>query len=172
MDYFEHQTAEVSDKALIGKNTKIWHYVQIRENVQIGENCILGKGVYVDFDVKIGNNVKIQNNCSVYHGVTIEDGVFVGPHVCFTNDKVPRAIDENGNLKSDCDWKVGKILVKKGASIGAGSIILPDITIGEYAIIGAGSVVTKDVANYALVFGNPAKIHSKVDKEGNTVERI
>lgn len=171
MKYFAHQTAEVSHESIIGKNTKIWHYAQIRQGVHIGENCILGKSVYVDLDVCIGSNVKIQNRASIYHGATIEDGVFIGPHVVLTNDKNPRAIDENDNLKSDADWVAGKIVIKKGASIGAGSIILPDVTIGEYAMIGAGSVVTKNVPDYALVYGNPACIHGKVDKRGNIVER-
>lgn len=172
MDYSKHPTAEISDKAEIGKNTKIWHYVQIRENVHIGENCILGKGVYVDFGVKIGNNVKIQNGVDVFHGVTIEDGVFVGPHVCFTNDKNPRAIDEHGELKGNDDWKVEETVVKKGASIGANSTILPGITIGEYAMIGSGSVVTKDVPDNCLVYGNPARIHGSVDKKGNITNRV
>jgi len=169
MEYFVHPTAEVSDKAKIGKDTKIWHYVQVRENVQIGKNCVFGKGTYVDFDVKIGDNVKVQNRVSIYHGVVIEDGVFIGPHVCFTNDKVPRAINENGSSKLNCDWKVGKILVKIGASIGAGVIILPNVTIGEYAMVGAGSIVTKDIPDYALVYGNPAEIHGRVDKSGEKI---
>ena len=165
-----HKTAEVSDKAKIGEGTSVWNNAQVRENAEIGKNCIISKNVYIDFGVKIGNNVKIQNNASVYHGVKIEDGVFIGPHVCFANDKTPRAITENGNLKKSDDWEVGKITVKKGASIGAGSIILPDITIGEYAMIGAGSVVTKNVPNYALVYGNPAEIKGKVDKSGNKLK--
>jgi|SRR3989338_7375243 len=170
MNYFSHPTAEISPGSKIGKNTKIWHYSQIRQGVSIGKNCILGKAVYVDFDVRIGNNVKIQNRASVYHGTTIEDGVFIGPHVIFTNDKNPRAIDQKGKLKTDNDWKVGKTLVKNGASIGAGSIILPDITIGKYALIGAGSVVTKNIPDYALVYGNPARVHGKVDKSGAVVK--
>ncbi len=162
-------SAIVSEKAKIGENTRVWHYAQIREDAQIGKNCIIGKNVYVDFGVKIGDNVKIQNNSSVYHGVTIEDGVFVGPHVCFTNDKQPRAINPDGSLKSADDWKVSKILVKKGASIGANSTILPGITIGEFAMIGSGSVVTKDVKDFELVFGNPAEHRGFVDKEGKKV---
>lgn len=156
-----HPTAEVSLKAKIGQGTLIWHQAQVREGVVIGKNCILGKGVYIDFDVKIGNNVKIQNYVSVYHGATIEDGVFLGPYVCITNDKYPRAINPNGSLKKESDWEVGKTLIKQGASLGAGSIILPGITIGKWAMVGAGSVVTKDIPDFGLVYGSPAKRRNK-----------
>jgi UDP-2-acetamido-3-amino-2,3-dideoxy-glucuronate N-acetyltransferase len=167
MEFFKHSSAEVSDKAQIGQDTKIWHLCQIRENTKIGHNCIFGKNVYVDFDVVIGDNVKVQNNSSLFHGATIEDGVFIGPHVILTNDKNPRAINADGSVKSDDDWEVGKILIKKGASIGARSVILPNVTIGEFAMIGAGSVVTKDVPDFGLVYGNPAKLHGYVDEKGN-----
>ncbi|MCX6810149.1 MAG: acyltransferase [Candidatus Berkelbacteria bacterium] len=170
--HFQHHTADVSSTAKIGKETKIWHYVHIREDVKIGSNCVIGKNVYIDFQVKIGNNVKIQNNVSLFHGITIEHGVFVGPHVCFTNDKVPRATNVDGSAKKGGDWVVAKTVVKKGASIGANSTILPGITIGSYAMIGAGSVVTKDVGDYDLVYGNPAKVSGKVDKAGNIVSKI
>ncbi len=153
-----HPTAEVSPRATIGEGTKVWHQVQIREGAVLGKNCILGKGAYVDFDVRIGDNVKIQNGVFVYHGATIEDGVFLGPMVCLTNDKLPRAINPDGTLKSDADWVVGKILIKTGASIGARAVILPDVTIGRFALVGAGSVVTKDVPDYGLVYGNPARL--------------
>ncbi len=153
-----HQTAYVSEEAKIGKNVKIWNWVQIRENAEIGDNSIVSKGVYIDFDVKIGKNVKIQNNVSVYHGVTIEDGVFVGPHVCFTNDKVPRAINPDGSLKTADDWEVSKTTVGYGSSIGANSTILPGVTIGRFAMIGAGAIVTKDVPDYGLVVGAPARL--------------
>ena len=157
-----HPTAEVSDKAKIGKNTKVWNWVQIREGVQVGENCNISKGVYIDSDVKIGNNVKLQNNVSVFHGVEINDGVFVGPHVCFTNDMMPRAINSDGSLKSADDWKVNKTIIKKGASIGANSTIICGVTIGKFALIGAGSVVTKDVPDNGLVYGNPAELKGYV----------
>ena len=101
-----HPTADVSPSAEIGSGTSIWNQSQVRERARIGPGCVIGKNVYVDFDVVIGANVKIQNNVSVYHGVTIEDGVFIGPHVCFTNDRIPRAINPDGSLKSDDDWEV------------------------------------------------------------------
>ena len=151
-----HATADVSPDAEIGEDTQIWHQAQVREGVSIGSECILGKGVYVDRDVKIGNRVKVQNYSSIYHGVTIEDGVFIGPGVIFTNDRFPRAVTPEGELKDDDDWDVSKSLVKAGASIGAGSVVLPGVTIGYSAMVGAGSVVTRDVLDYAVVFGNPA----------------
>ncbi len=165
-----HETADVSKKVKIGKGTMVWNNAQIREGAEIGINCIVGKNSYVDHNVKIGNNVKIQNNSSVYHGVTIEDGVFVGPHVCFTNDKNPRAVNADGSIKNSEDWNLGKTIVKKGASIGGNATILPDITIGKWALIGSGSVVTKDVPNFGLVVGNPAKLVGYVNKEGKKVK--
>ena len=163
-------TIIISSEAIIGKNTKIWYYSQIRENAKIGENCIIGKNVYIDHDVQIGNNVKIQNNCSIYYMTVIEDGVFIGPHVILTNDRNPRAVDISGKIKSASEWKAEKTTIKKGASIGAGSILLPGVTIGEFAMVGAGSVVTKNVDSYSLVFGNPAKHHGFVCKCGIRME--
>jgi UDP-2-acetamido-3-amino-2,3-dideoxy-glucuronate N-acetyltransferase len=113
--------------------------------VKIGTNSIIGKGVYVDAGVPIGNNVKIQNYVSVYHGVAIEDGVFVGPHVCFTNDMRPRAVNPDGSLKAADDWELSETRIKKGAALGANSTIRCGITIGEWAMVGSGSVVTKDI---------------------------
>lgn len=167
--FYSHPTAEVSEKAEIGKDTKIWHQSQIREGVKLGSNCIVGKGVYIDKDVKIGSNVKIQNYSCIYHGVSLEDGIFVGPNVILTNDKYPRAINPDGSLKSDSDWKVGEIIVRKGAAIGTGSIIITDVEIGEYALVGAGSVVTKNVPPHALVYGIPAKVRGYVCRCGNKV---
>lgn len=152
-----HPTAEVSPLATIGEGTRIWHQAQVRERARIGQSCIIGKGVYIDSDVVIGDRVKIQNGVSIYHGATIEDGVFVGPHACLTNDKVPRAIAPDGELKRDADWEVRRILVQYGASIGAGAVILPGVTVGRFAMVGAGAVVTRDVAAHALVVGNPAR---------------
>jgi UDP-2-acetamido-3-amino-2,3-dideoxy-glucuronate N-acetyltransferase len=154
-----HPTADVSPKAMLGDGVRIWHEAQVREGAVLGRNCILGKGVYIDFGVHIGDNVKIQNRASVYHGVTIESGVFIGPHAIFTNDRLPRAVNPDGSLKNDDDWELGKILVREGASIGAGAIIVAGVTIGRWAMIGSGSVVTRDVPDYGLVYGNPARLH-------------
>jgi UDP-2-acetamido-3-amino-2,3-dideoxy-glucuronate N-acetyltransferase len=162
LKYFVHSTADVSPKAAIGEGTKIWQHCQVREGAVLGCNCILSKGVYIDSDVHIGNNVKIQNGISVYHGVTLEDGVFCGPHCVFTNDRQPRAINADGTLKSADDWLVSPTLVKTGASIGAHATIVCGTTIGRWAMIGAGAVVTRDVPDYGLVYGNPARLHGFV----------
>jgi len=156
-----HPTADIASQAVIGEGTSIWHHSQVR-NAIIGENCILGKGVYIDEGVVIGSNVKIQNYVSVYHGVIVEDGVFIGPHVCFTNDMNPRAINPDGTLKSADDWTLSKTIIKKGASLGANSTIRCGITIGEWAMVGSGSVVTRDIPTYGLVYGNPARLHGFV----------
>ena len=158
MKAFIHASAEVSNRAVIDSGTKIWHEVQVREGVRIGRNCVVGKGSYIDFNVLVGDNVKIQNGCYVYHGATLEDGVFLGPGVVLTNDKFPRAINPDGSLKTDDDWVVGKTLVKRGASLGARAVVLPEVTIGVFAMVGAGAVVTKDVPDYGLVIGNPARL--------------
>jgi UDP-2-acetamido-3-amino-2,3-dideoxy-glucuronate N-acetyltransferase len=153
-----HPTAQVSAQAEIGPSTRIWSWVQIREGVRIGAECILGKGVYVDFDVSIGNRCKIENNTSVFHGATLEDGVFLGPHCCITNDRLPRAVTPEGRLKGYDDWEVGRTLFRYGCSVGGGSIILPGVTIGRFALVGAGSVVTRSVPAHGLVVGNPARL--------------
>jgi acetyltransferase-like isoleucine patch superfamily enzyme len=166
-----HPTAEVSPKANIGEGTSIWHQAQVREGANIGTNCIIGKGVYVDFDVSLGENVKIQNYVSIYHGVTVEDGVFIGPHVCFTNDLKPRAINKDGSLKAADDWVLSKTLIRRGAALGANSTIVCGITVGAWAMIGSGSVVTKDIPDYGLAFGNPARLHGFVCPCGERLEK-
>lgn len=155
---YVHPTAEVSNDAIIGDGTKIWHHAQVRPEANVGANCVIGKGAYIDTHAVVGDNCKIQNYVSVFDGVTLEPGVFVGPHVCFTNDLQPRAINADGTPKASTDWTLTRTLVKAGAAIGANATIICGVTIGEWAMVGSGSVVTKDVPAHALVVGNPARI--------------
>jgi UDP-2-acetamido-3-amino-2,3-dideoxy-glucuronate N-acetyltransferase len=161
-----HPTSVVASSAVIGDGTQIWLHCQIRDDVRIGDDCILGKNIYIDTGVQIGSRVKIQNNVSLYAGVTIEDGVFLGPHVCFTNDRVPRAVNPDGSLKGLTDWRVDDTRVQTGAAIGANTTIVCGVTIGAWAMVGSGSVVTRDVPAYALVYGNPARIRGWVTPSG------
>ncbi len=148
--YFKHETAIVDDGAQIGKGTRIWHFSHLMPGCVIGEHCNLGQNVFVAGNVHIGNGVKVQNNVSIYEGVEIEDDVFLGPSMVFTNVINPRSavIRRNAYLQT---------LVKKGATIGANATIICGITVGKYAFIGAGAVVTKNVPDYALLTGNPAR---------------
>ena len=161
-NFFVHETADVSPKSQIGEGSKIWQYAQVREGAVLGRNCIVGKGVYIDSDVRIGDNVKLQNGISIYHGVVLEDGVFCGPHCVFTNDKQPRSVNPDGTLKETTDWIVSQTLVCVGASIGAHATIVCGVTIGKWAMIGAGAIVTRDVPDYGLVYGNPARLYGFV----------
>ena len=160
MSYFSHPTAVMDEGSTIGKNTKIWHFCHVMSSAVIGENCVLGQNVFIGSKVSIGKGVKIQNNVSVYEGVKLEDEVFVGPSVVFTNVINPRAgIERKDEFKST--------LVGKGASIGANSTLICGVTVGRYALIGAGSVVTKEVPDFAMVYGNPAKQQGWVSKAGH-----
>lgn len=158
-----HESSQVDDNCTIGEGTKIWHFSHIMEDSIIGKNCNLGQNVVISPKVKIGDNVKIQNNVSVYTGVDVEKNVFIGPSVVFTNIKNPRA--EINRRKSYI-----KTLIKEGATLGANSTIVCGITLGKYSFIGAGAVVIKDVKDYALVVGNPAKQIGWVSEFGNKLE--
>ena len=151
-----HETAEVHKDAAVPESTQVWHFAQIREGVVIGEQCVIGRGVYIGPGVVIGNNCKIQNNALIYEPARLEDGVFVGPGVILTNDKNPRATNEDGSLKGRADWDPVGVVLKDGASIGAGAICVAPVTVGAGAMVGAGSVVTKDVEAQSTVAGNPA----------------
>lgn len=147
---FIDKRAIVSKTAKIGEGTKIWAFVQIGDKAKIGKNCVIGNGAYIDRNVIIGNNVKVHNKALLYDGLIVEDNCFVGPGACVTNDRYPK-YNKTRSLKK-VNWRI-----KKGASIGANTTILPDISIGRDAIVGAGSVVTKSVPDGAIVCGNPAR---------------
>ncbi|MBI1878633.1 MAG: N-acetyltransferase [Chloroflexi bacterium] len=158
MSFYIHPTAEVAAEAVIGEGTRIWHQAQVRQRARIGNECIIGKGVYIDFDVVIGHRCKLQNGVYVYHAATLEDGVFLGPGVMVLNDKNPRAINPDGTLKSDADWQVSPTRLGFGAGIGGGATILPGVSVGKWAIVGSGAVVTRNVPDYGLAYGNPARL--------------
>ncbi|WP_461257175.1 acyltransferase [Treponema sp. R80B11-R83G3] len=160
--YFVHESSYVDEGAEIGESTKIWHFCHIMPGAKIGKKCSIGQNVNVGSRAIIGDGVKIQNNVSVYDDVIIEDDVFCGPSCVFTNVINPRAFVERKH-----EYK--KTVVKKGASIGANATIVCGVSIGEYALIGAGSVVTKDVPAYSLAYGNPARVHGKVNKNGEKI---
>ena len=151
MDYFVHESSYIDEKVAIGVGTKIWHFCHLQKGSQIGEYCSLGQNVNIAYNVKIGNGVKIQNNVSVYEGVELEDYVFCGPSMVFTNAVTPRRKYPKGVARYE------KTLVKYGATIGANATVVCGNTIGRWAMIGSGAVVTKDVPDYALMIGVPAR---------------
>ncbi len=162
-NFFAHETAVIDKGCQIGKGTKIWHFTHIMSGCIIGEDCNLGQNVVVSPGVTLGRNVKVQNNVSIYTGVKCEDDVFLGPSMVFTNIINPRSAVSRKDQYMET-------IVGKGASIGANSTIICGNRIGKYALIGAGAVVTSDVANYALVFGNPARHRGWVSEYGHKLE--
>jgi UDP-2-acetamido-3-amino-2,3-dideoxy-glucuronate N-acetyltransferase len=150
-DYFVHESSYVDDGATIGAGTRIWHFSHVMTGATIGPNCNLGQNVVVSPEVVIGTNVKVQNNVSIYTGVVLEDDVFCGPSMVFTNVSTPRS-----HVSRRHDYQ--RTLVKRGATLGANSTVVCGHTIGRYAFVGAGAVVTRDVADFALVTGNPGRV--------------
>ncbi len=159
-DFFVHASSYIDENAAIGNGTKIWHFSHVLSHTRIGENCSFGQNCVIGPRVKVGNGVKVQNNVSIYEGVEIEDDVFLGPSMVFTNVVNPRAF-----IQRKEEFK--KTLLKKGCSIGANATIVCGVTIGRYALIGAGAVVTKDVPDFALMAGVPAKRIGWVSRAGN-----
>lgn len=168
---FVHETADVAPTATISPGSKVWHYAQVREGAHLGENCIVGRGAYVGSGVQVGDNCKIQNYALVYEPASLERGVFIGPAVVLTNDHFPRAINADGTPKSADDWKPVGVDIREGASIGANSTCIAPVTIGRWALVGAGSVVVKDVPDFALVVGSPARRVGWVGSAGRPLER-
>ena len=163
MEYFAHETAVIDDGCVIGAGSKIWHFSHIMPECVIGEKCNIGQNVVISPQVILGKNVKIQNNVSIYTGVICEDDVFLGPSMVFTNVTNPRSAVNRRN-------EYAKTTVKKGASIGANATIVCGHDIGRYAFIGAGAVVTKNVPDYALVVGNPARQMGWMSEFGHRLE--
>ncbi len=159
-NFFVHPTAIIEKNVKIGDRSSVWHHCHIRQDSVLGSDVSLGKGVFIDQGVTIGTGSRIQNGVNVYNGVIITEWVFVGPNVTFTNDKYPRAGSKN--------WKLSETHLMPGCSIGAGSVLSSEITIGAFALVGAGSVLMTDVLPFHLTYGLPAKPVSKICACGNT----
>lgn len=159
-------SADVSPAATIGSGSSIWHLAQVREDAVLGANCIVGRGAYIGTGVRMGDNCKVQNYALVYEPAILGDGVFIGPAVVLTNDTYPRAVTPDGQLKSAHDWEPVGVTIGDGASIGARATCVAPVRIGEWATVAAGAVVVKDVPDFALVVGVPARRIGWVGKAG------
>lgn len=163
-------SADVDERATIGEGTSVWHLAQVREDAVVGPDCTLGRGAYVGPGVVIGAGCKLQNHALVYEPAILEDGVFVGPAAVLTNDLYPRAVNPDGSVKSADDWHAVGVTVRTGASIGARAVCIAPVTIGRWATVAAGSVVTRDVPDFALVAGVPARRIRWVGRAGVPLE--
>jgi acetyltransferase-like isoleucine patch superfamily enzyme len=165
-------SADVDAGADLGDGTTVWHLAQVREGAVLGRSCIVGRGAYVGTGVVIGDNVKIQNYALVYEPARLEDGVFIGPAVVLTNDEFPRSVTPDGELKSAHDWTPVGVTVREGASIGARAVLVAPVTVGRWALVAAGSVVTRDVPDFALVAGVPARRLKWVGRAGVPLDAL
>lgn len=153
-----HASADVDAGAVVGDGTIIWQHAHIREGARLGRDCVIGKGAYVDAGVVIGDNCKVQNNAQVFAPAVLEDGVFVGPAALLLNDRVPRAVQPDGSPKRTGDWSPSGVTVRAGAALGGGSVIVPGVTVGRWALVAAGATVVSDVPDHGLVMGVPARL--------------
>ena len=166
MDVVIASSAEVDPTASIGRGTSVWQLAQVREQARLGERCIVGRGAYIDAGVTMGDDCKVQNHALIYQPAVIGNGVFVGPAACFTNDRYPRAVTPDGIRKDTSDWDPVGVTCLEGASIGARAVCVAPVTVGRWAMVAAGSVVVRDVADFALVAGTPARQVGWVGRAG------
>ncbi|MGX1269939.1 acyltransferase [Streptomyces phaeoluteigriseus] len=166
MNYRVQPSAQVDDTAEIGAGSSVWDLAQVREGARLGEGCVIGRGAYVGTGVRMGDNCKLQNYALVYEPAELGDGVFIGPAVVLTNDHNPRSVDPEGKQKRGGDWEAVGVKIADGASIGARSVCVAPLTIGRWSMVAAGAVVTKDVPDFALVVGVPARQVGWVGRAG------
>ena len=159
-------SADVDPAARIGRGTRVWHLAQVREDAVVGEQCVVGRGAYVGPGVQVGDRCKIQNHALVYEPAVLHDGVFIGPAVVLTNDEFPRAVSPDGTPKDASDWHPVGVTVLEGASVGARAVCVAPVTIGRWALVGAGATVVRDVPDFALVVGSPARQVGCVGRAG------
>lgn len=165
-----HPTAEVDGGACVGEGSVVWQHAHVREGARVGTECILGRGVYIGPGVEIGSRCKIQNYALVYEPAVVEDGVFIGPGAVFTNDLTPRAVNPDGSLKDADNWTRVGVAVGRGASVGARAVCVAPVRIGAWAMVAAGAVVVKDVPDFALVGGVPARQIGWVGEAGHRLK--
>lgn len=159
-------SADVDPGAKIGPGSTVWHLAQVRGDAMLGRDCVIGRGAYIGTGVVLGDNCKIQNYALVYEPAKLEDGVFVGPGAVLTNDTFPRAVNPDGSVKSAADWDAVGVTLREGCSIGARAVCVAPVTVGRWAMVAAGAVVVRDVDDYALVVGNPARRVKWVGRAG------
>lgn len=165
-------SADVDARARIGAGSTVWHLAQVREDAALGQECVVGRGAYVGPDVHIGDRVKLQNHALVYEPARLEDGVFIGPAAVLTNDPYPRATGPDGQVKRAEDWEARGVVVRTGAAVGARAVVVAGVRIGRWSMVAAGAVVTRDVGEYALVAGVPARWLRWVGRAGVPLEPV
>jgi UDP-2-acetamido-3-amino-2,3-dideoxy-glucuronate N-acetyltransferase len=158
--------ADVDPRACLGPGVSVWHLAQIREGAEIGADCVIGRAAYIGAGVRLGQRCKVQNHALIYEPACLDDGVFVGPAAVFTNDRYPRAVTPDGSVKAARDWEPVGVTVRYGASIGARAVCVAPVTVGSWAVVAAGAVVVKDVPDFALVAGVPARFVRWVGRAG------